>query len=140
MLSKALFGSISKVARLILIVAILLPAAPAQEIGVLRGTLLDPEGAALANVEIELRWNNINNDMHWDRSERVTKRTPPTKRTLKISTNSAGEFSVNLQAGNWDIFAYRDGFAPTCTVVLIESGKTTNISLRFPGRPAMPVQ
>jgi hypothetical protein len=83
MLSKALFGSISKVARLILIVAILLPAAPAQEIGVLRGTLLDPEGTALANVEIELRWNNINNDMHWDRSERVTKREPPTKELSK---------------------------------------------------------
>ena len=37
----------------------------------------------------------------------------------------AGEFSVKLPPGNWDVFAYHDGFAPTCTVAFIEPGKVT---------------
>lgn len=100
--------------------------------GTLSGTVLDPQGAAVSNVSIEVRWNDVNHGTGLEKG--------PRSKTLKVKTNSAGEFSVNLQPGDWDVFAYLDGFAPTCTVVLIEPGKTTNTKLRLPAYAAMSIQ
>jgi hypothetical protein len=62
------------------------------------------------------------------------------KKMLRVSTDSAGRFSVTLLPGNWDVFAYRDGFAPTCAITLIQPGKTTSIDLRFSRFAAMSIQ
>jgi hypothetical protein len=62
--AKTLNGFVFGAARLILISAVALaPAVPAHEAGTLRGVLLDLEGLALSNAEIELRWNNVDNEM-----------------------------------------------------------------------------
>jgi hypothetical protein len=107
--------------------------------GVLNGTLVDPQGAAIPKVEISLRWNHTDNDMNWN-GVGGEKQKPPRKRLLRIVTDDAGRYSVKLPPGNWDIFAYNDGFAPTCTIALVEPGKTTVVNLQFSRYAAMSVQ
>ena len=113
--------------------------AVAQQTGTLNGTLLDPQGAAVPNSVIELRWNYVDNRMQWGK-EKLQKQKQPSKKILEVSTDSTGKFSVVLREGNWDVFAYRDGFAPTCAMVLIEGGKSSSLELRLPRFAPMPVQ
>jgi hypothetical protein len=96
----------------------------AQQTGELAGTIVDPQGAALSNNMVEVRWNDVNSDIH--------KRKPGLKKHTITTTDSAGRFVLNLHPGEYDVFAYRDGFAPVCTVVSIEPGETKTIELRFP--------
>jgi hypothetical protein len=105
----------------------------------LNGTLVDPQGAAIPNSIIELRWNYLDTRMSWD-GVLPKKEKQPRKKMLRVNTDSAGRFSVTLLPGNWDVFAYRDGFAPTCTIALIQPGKTTSIDLRFSRFAAMSIQ
>jgi Carboxypeptidase regulatory-like domain len=91
--------------------------------GTLTGTVVDPQGAAVQNVYIELRWNDVGSNSY------VKQR--PRKKHLATSTNSAGQFSVRLSPGDYDVFAYLDGFAPTCAVVAIFPGETAIVNLRF---------
>jgi hypothetical protein len=114
-------------------------AAVAQETGTLKGTLLDTQGSAVPNGVIELRWNYLDNRMHWNGATRHNQKRPR-KRLLRARTDDAGHFSLQLPAGNWDLFAYRDGFAPTCTVTLIQANETSTVELRFPRVSAMPVE
>jgi hypothetical protein len=95
----------------------------AQQVGSLTGTLTDPEGAAVANNVVELRWNDVGSA--YRHKQRV-------KKHITTSTNSAGKFSLSLYPGDYDVFVYRDGFAPICTVVFVESAETKSIDLRFP--------
>jgi hypothetical protein len=118
---------------------ILISSAVAQGTGVLNGTLVDPQGAAISKVEISLRWNHTDNDMKWNGAG-AEKQTPPRKRLLRVVTDSAGRYSVKLPPGNWDIFAYRDGFAPACAIALVELGKTTIVNLQFSRYATMSVQ
>jgi Carboxypeptidase regulatory-like domain len=96
----------------------------AQQAGTLTGTLTDPQGAAVANNVVELRWNDVGP------AEYRPKRRP--KKHITTITDSAGKFSVSLFPGDYDIFVYRDGFAPICTVVLVENAESKSIDLRFP--------
>jgi hypothetical protein len=93
-----------------------------QQGGTVNGTLVDPQGATVSNARIELRWNYVI----------PGKQKPRRKTSLQVTTDDAGRFAASLPPGNWDVFAYSDGFAPTCTIVLVESGKTTAVDLRFP--------
>ena len=95
----------------------------AQQVGTLAGTLADPQGAAVANSVVELRWNEVG----WAENRHQRR----AKKHITTSTDSAGKFSVSLYPGDYDVFAYRDGFAPICTVVFIESAETKTIDLRF---------
>jgi len=108
----------------------------AQETGTLNGTLSDPEGASFPNAHIQLRWNYMDYRMNWNGQSSLKKEKQPHKKALRVSTDSAGRFSVNLLPGTWDIFAFSDGFVPTCTAVSIQPGETTSINLRFPGHTA----
>jgi hypothetical protein len=110
-----------------------------QELGTLTGSLVDPQGAAVANSIIELRRNYVDNRMSWN-GARPKKQKQPHNKTRQVSTDMSGQFAVALPEGNWDIFAYRDGFAPTCTIALVESGKTTKVELRFPTVTANSIQ
>jgi hypothetical protein len=128
------------VAALIFVVVAFANARPTrQEIGTLNGTLLDPQGAAVANAGIELRWNYVGAEMCWN-APHCGKTEKPRKRFLRVGTNMAGQFSAHLPPGNWDVFAFRDGYAPTCTIVLIQPGQGTPVELRFSGMAAMSVQ
>jgi hypothetical protein len=108
----------------------------AQEEGTLSGTLSDPEGASFPNAYIQLRWNYVDSRMNWDGQSRLKKEKQPRKKAWRVSTDSAGRFSVNLFPGTWDIAAFSDGFVPTCTTVSIRPGETTSINLRFPKHTA----
>jgi len=109
----------------------------AQKTGALKGTLLDPTGAAIPNAEISLRWNDVGSrggvyvgaDKHW----RNPRQKGPPKKWLQLTTDSSGQFAADLPSGNWDVFAYFDFLRPTCTTVSIETGKRTTLTLRFPG-------
>ncbi|HXT76479.1 MAG TPA: carboxypeptidase-like regulatory domain-containing protein [Candidatus Eisenbacteria bacterium] len=98
-----------------------------QQGGTVNRTLVDPQGATVSNAHIELRWNYVS----------PGKQKPRRKTSLQVTTDGAGRFSASLAPGNWDVFAYSDGFAPTCTIVLVESGKTTAVDLRFPNYAPM---
>ena len=128
------------VAALIFVVVALANAGPTrQEIGTLNGTLFDPQGAAVAKAGIELRWNYVGNEMCWN-APHCGKTEKPGKRSLVIITDTEGRFSAQLLPGNWDVFAFHDGYAPTCTIVLIRPDQATPVELRFPGMAAMSVQ
>jgi len=118
---------------------ILSTSAVAQGTGVLNGSLVDPQGAANSKAEISLRWNYTDNDMKWN-GVGGEKQKPPRRRLLRLVTDSAGRYSVKLTPGNWNIFAYNDGFAPTCAIALVELGKTTIVNLQFSRYAAMSVQ
>ena len=98
----------------------------AQEPGVVTGTLSDPTGAAVPNSVIELRRNAAEVGPHEGRHK------SPHKKTLTIFTDEGGRFSVKLFPGAWDVFAYRNGFAPTCTLVYVEGGTAATVDLKFP--------
>jgi Carboxypeptidase regulatory-like domain len=124
---------------LLIFSVILEAAALGQGLGTLSGSVVDPQGAAVSNSTVELRWNYVDNRMSWNGARPKVQKQRHNK-TRQVSTDMAGRFSVALPEGNWDVFAYRDGFAPTCTIVLIESGKATKVELRFPKLAAMSVQ
>jgi uncharacterized GH25 family protein len=117
--SCAIFAGLIFVAALVVSAAL-----GAEQPGTLKGTLLDPQGAAVPNAVIELRWNDVN--------QGTGARKTPRNKTLQVRTDTAGQFSLQLAPGDWDVFAYLNGFAPTCTVVRIDAGSTTSTSLRFP--------
>jgi hypothetical protein len=128
------------VAALILVAVTILNGKPAgQETGTLNGILLDPQGAALPNAKIQFRFNYVDDRMSWD-GRRGIKPKKPRKASLVVVTDTAGRFSVKLPFGNWDVFAFRDGYAPTCTIVLIQSDHATQVELRFPRMAAMSIQ
>ncbi len=139
MISKIVNRYVSESAVVLVVAIILSGTVAAQEAGTLTGTLVDPKGAAVPNSNIELRWNYLDNRMSLD-GARPKKEEQPRKKVLRVSTDSAGRFSVTLLPGNWDVFAYRDGFAPTCTIALIEPGKATNIDLHLSRLAAMSIQ
>jgi hypothetical protein len=95
----------------------------AQQLGTLTGTLTDPQGAAVANNIVELRWNDVGSAGY-----RHKRRA---KKHITTSTDSAGKFTLSLYPGDYDVFAYRDGFAPICTVVFVEPTETKSVDLRF---------
>ena len=129
------------VAALILVAVTILNGRPTgQEMGTLNGTLLDPQGAAFPNAEIQLRFNYVNDRMFWDGVSGIKPFKKPRKGSLVIVTDTAGRFSAKLPPGNWDVFAFRDGYAPTCTIVLIQPDHTTPVELRFPRVAAMSIQ
>ena len=101
-----------------------------QKKGTLSGTLLDPTGAVISTSIISLRWNDLGDEVSWDGVNR--KHATPRKKEVAVYTDMVGRFSVDLTPGAWDVFAYHDGFVPTCTVVYIEPGKTTAVELRYP--------
>jgi hypothetical protein len=119
-------------ALLLLVAAILASTSVvAQQVGTFAGTLTDPQGAAVANSVVELRWNDVGSAQH-----RHKRRA---KRHITTSTDSAGRFSLSLYPGDYDVFAYRDGFAPICTVVFVEFAETKSIDLRFPALAPQPI-
>ncbi len=130
---------VSATAVVFVVVIVLNGTVVAQEAGTLNGTLVDPQGAAVPNSKVELRWNYLDVRMLSD-GVRPKKEKQPRKRVLRVSTDSAGRFSVTLLPGSWDVFAYRDGFAPTCAIALIQPSKTTSLDLHFSRLAAMSIQ
>jgi len=100
----------------------------AEQPGTLRGTLLDPQGAAVPKVDVEPRWN--------DASQNSAKEKKPRYKNVTTKSDMAGELSLKLPPGDGDVFAYHDGFA---TTVFIETGKVIAAKLRFPGYAAMSI-
>lgn len=104
--------------------------------GTLEVTIFGPVGfgsgvAVVPNAHVVLRWNYAGEPMCWNDGH-CPKTTNPHKKVLQIKAIE-GTFSVPLVPGVWDVFAYRNGFAPTCTQVSVAAGKTTSVKLQFPG-------
>jgi len=105
--------------------------AGAQETGTLTGVVFDPQGATGPSIEVELRWNGAGGEMCWT-APNCRKAKKPRIKSVHVTTGTDGKFTAKVPAGNWDVFAYHDGFVPTCTTVSVEAEKTTNIELRLP--------
>jgi hypothetical protein len=109
----------------------------AQQLGAVSGIVSDPQGARMPNVRIRLRWNvrEASGGIIPDNRKGPRKTWQAHKEWLLVNTDSAGQFSIKVPAGNWDVFAYLDGFAPSCTVVSVEPDKTIKIELRLAFAP-----
>lgn len=114
----------------------------AQEMGKLEGTLLAPDRTAMANFAVHLRWNNTpdSGGVTTGKLKRPHEKRQPHDKWLVLDTDISGRFSTELPAGNWDVFVYIDGYAPTCTIAPIEKGKTTTIDLRLPNYAPMSIE
>lgn len=85
--------------------------------GTLRGTFVDPGGAALdAHVLI-----------HPDLSGRIDS----VAKDFILRANALGTLSVELEAGFYDVCAMSNGFVPMCQKVRIREGQTAKISVRM---------
>jgi Carboxypeptidase regulatory-like domain len=113
--------------------------AVAQETGTLTGVVFDPQGATAPNSEVELRWNDATGEMCWT-APNCPKAKKPRIKSVHATTGTDGKFTAKVPAGNWDVFAYHDGFVPTCTTVSVEAEKTTNIELRLPRNVVTSIQ
>ena len=109
----------------------------AQQVGSVSGTVSDPQGARMPNVRIQLRWNTRQDSggVITGKLKGPRKTWRPRKEWLHVNTDSAGQFSIEAPVGNWDVFAYLDGFAPSCTVVSVEAEKTIKVELRLAFAP-----
>jgi hypothetical protein len=133
------FGRLSIYICIVLAAISMCSTARAQEMGKLKGTLLGPDGTAMANFSVHLRWNARPpaGGVITGKQKPPRKAWQPRKKWLVVDSDDSGQFSITLPAGNWDVIAYADAFAPTCAVALIEEGKTTTLDLRFPGYAPM---
>jgi hypothetical protein len=132
----ALFATLVFTCALALVVGVV---ALAQETGTLMGVVFDPQGAAVPGIEVELRWNDAGGEVCWT-APNCPKAKKPRIKSVHVTTGTDGKFSAKVPAGNWDVFAYHDGFVPTCTMVSVEAEKTTNIELRLPRYVATSIQ
>lgn len=86
----------------------LLPAASAIAAN-LQGTVVDSEGAAIANAHVVVRA---------DLSGRINRTRDPDK---VIDTDAGGRFMLELQPGFYDVCVMADAFSPSCQKVQVTS-------------------
>jgi hypothetical protein len=89
--------------------------------GKLNGILTDSEGAVIskATVLVQRDWPNDNtHDLH-------------------LTTNEAGEFSMELTPGFYDVAVFAHAFSPSAGKVRIRSSQVTNYALKLSADPQM---
>jgi Carboxypeptidase regulatory-like domain len=75
----------------------------------LQGTVVDSEGAAIANAHVVVR------------ADLSTRRNRTRNPDSVIDTDSGGRFMLELQPGFYDVCVMADAFSPSCQKVLVTS-------------------
>jgi hypothetical protein len=86
----------------------LLPAASAVDAN-MQGTVVDSEGAAIANAHVVVRTGLSG------------RRNRTRNADIAIDTDGGGRFMLELQPGFYDVCVMADAFSPSCQKVLVTS-------------------
>jgi hypothetical protein len=81
-----------------------------QKAGLLRGSIGDPEGAAIQAFVL----------VHSDRWKKIN---------AQVAVSKYGEFQIQLSPGLYDLFVASPGFLPIAQIVEIKNGSPTNLKL-----------
>lgn len=101
-----------------LVTAFLWNSANAAASGTLRGTVVDSEGAAMGMAHVLVRPD-------------LTGRDGATPGNQTFQTGRDGGFSVQLDAGFYDVCVMADAFVPSCQKISIEEAKTVEPRFRL---------
>jgi hypothetical protein len=103
---------------------LLLLAAASTRAATLSGTVCDSEGAVIPNARITV---------HWDASgANYLKDNLGVKQDLSVTSDSKGEFSLELPPGFYDVFVTATAFSPHCEKIRLKGNdaKTFLIKLK----------
>jgi hypothetical protein len=96
--------------------------------GLLKGTVVDGEGAAIGRARVLVRW-----DPSGAHVGLVTNVGLP--EDLAVETNKNGEFSSEVPPGFYDLFVSAMAFSPECRKVRIQPGETANYEFKLKADP-----
>ncbi len=104
---------------------LLLFAAVSTKAATLSGTVRDSEGAVILNAHIIV---------HWDPSgANYLKDNLGIKQDIAATTDSKGQFSLELPAGFYDVFVTATAFSPHCEKIRLrgKEAKTYEVKLKI---------
>jgi Carboxypeptidase regulatory-like domain len=111
--------------NLIRFTVLLLVTAVSTGAATLSGTVRDSEGAVIANAHVLV---------HWDPSgSNYLKDNLGIKQDITATTDSAGQFSVELPPGFYDVFVTAMAFTPHCDKVRLKGteARTYEVKLKI---------
>ncbi|MCI0661217.1 MAG: carboxypeptidase regulatory-like domain-containing protein [Acidobacteria bacterium] len=83
------------------------------QVGILTGTVKDPNGAVLTNLQVSVK-------------------NEATGETRNATTDTEGRFKIeNLSLGRYTVSTTRSGFKPAEVQVTVESGRTANLEIKL---------
>jgi hypothetical protein len=100
----------------------LLPAASAAAAN-LQGTVVDSEGAAIANAHVVVR------------ADLSGKRNRTRNPDNAIDTDGGGRFMLELQPGFYDVCVMADAFSPSCQKVRVTSDGVLKLRIQLKADP-----
>jgi uncharacterized GH25 family protein len=103
---------------------ILLLAAVSAKAATLSGTVRDSEGAVISNAHIVV---------HWDHSD--VKDNLGIKQDIVATSDSNGQFSLELPAGFYDVFVAATAFSPHCEKVRLKGNETKAYEVKLKVSP-----
>ena len=105
-----------------LFILLLLAAVPAKA-ATLSGSVVDSEGAAIANAHIIV---------HWDGSgSSYLKDNLGIKQDLTAASDSSGQFSFELPSGFYDVFVTALAFSPHSDKIRLKGMETKNYKVKL---------
>jgi hypothetical protein len=101
---------------------LLLAALPAKA-ATLSGTVLDSEGAVIANAHVIV---------HWDSSgSNYLKDNLGIKQDITAASDSSGQFSLELPPGFYDVFVTSPAFSPHCEKIRLKGNEAKTYRVRL---------
>ena len=86
-------------------------------------TVVDPQGAALPNAYVVVRWDPV--------SPTESKSNTHEKQNTTATTDSYGRFSVELGEGIYDVFVTAAGFFPHCDKIQVKSNEQKKYQVKL---------
>ncbi len=91
---------------------------------VLKGTVTDSEGAAIASATIFIHWDSAGGTVGLKSNVGI-------KEDLIVRTGANGGFSVNLPPGFYDLFVSSPAFTPFCGKVRTREGSSVTFDSKL---------
>jgi hypothetical protein len=98
-------------------------AAVSTKAATLSGTVRDSEGAAIPNARITV---------HWDASgANYLKDSLGVKQDLSVTSDSKGQFSLELPPGFYDLFVTAAAFSPHCEKIRLKGNEAKSFLIKL---------
>jgi hypothetical protein len=105
-----------------LFIFLLLATVPAKA-ATLTGTVLDSEGAAIGDAHIIVHWDHSGSD--------YLKDNLGIKEDITATSDSSGQFSVELPSGFYDVFVAATAFTPHCEKIRLKGKETKTYKVKL---------
>lgn len=99
--------------------------AAALSLGTLKGTVSDPEGAAIGKTHILIRYDASGS------------KNKSSKTDIQLTANTKGNFKANLAPGFYDVCVMADAFTPQCQKVFVGAGTIVSRRVRLQADPGV---